>query len=103
MATYNPWAELMATQQSLLEEYGHQLNKVIKRMWHFGAASHNACRLEAGTIPINSTGPAEGEENASKLFALETFNEELLSVAKEQHQQLGAHAQYSSTDSASEC
>ena len=33
---------------------------------------------------------------------MQNFNEELLSVAKEQHQQLDAHAQYSSTDSASE-
>ena len=33
---------------------------------------------------------------------MQTFNKELLSVAKEQHQQLGAHTQYSRTDSASE-
>ena len=42
------------------------------------------------------------KKSVSKLVALQNFNEELLSVAKERHQQLGAHAQYSSTDSASE-
>ena len=39
---------------------------------------------------------------ASKLVALQELNEELLSVAKEQHRQLDAHAQRSSTESESE-
>ena len=42
------------------------------------------------------------KKNASKLVALQNWNEELLSVAKEQNRQLEAHAQPSSTDSESE-
>ena len=41
------------------------------------------------------------KKNASKLVALQNFNEELLSLAEEQ-QQFGAHAQYNSTHSESE-
>ena len=42
------------------------------------------------------------KKNASKLVALKNLNEELLSKAKEQHLQLGAHVLCSSTESESE-
>ena len=42
------------------------------------------------------------KKNASKLVALQNLNEELLSVAEEQHQQLDACAHPSSTDTESE-
>ena len=38
------------------------------------------------------------KQNASKLFSLKYFNEELLSVAEVQHWQLGVHAQSFSTE-----
>ena len=41
------------------------------------------------------------KKHASKLAALQNLNEELVSVAEEQHQQLDTHAQPSSTDSES--
>ena len=46
--------------------------------------------------------PERKKQNASKLVTLKNFNEELLSVADEQHKQLGVHAQSSSTNSESE-
>ena len=56
-----------------------------------------------GATPRNSASPWERErKNASKLVALQELNEELLSVAEEQHRQLDAHAQPSSTESESE-
>ena len=54
-------------------------------------------------MPKNSTGPQEREkQNASKLVALRNFNEQLLSIAEEQQQQIGACAQSSSTHRESE-
>ena len=43
-----------------------------------------------GATSRNSTSPWEEKKNASKLVALQNLNEELLSVAEEQHQQLDA-------------
>ena len=86
MAEYNPRAELMATQQSLLEEYKHQLNKEIEENVAI-LSCLSQCQQVGEWVPCQEIqqGPWKGEENASKLVALQNLNEELLSVAEKQH------------------
>ena len=54
-----------------------------------------------GAMERNSTGPREPEAECIQHGCLENVNEELLNVAEEQHQQSGACAQSSNTDSES--
>ena len=93
----------MATQQSLLEEYEHQLNKEIEE--NVAILSHLFQHEQVGEwVPHQEIQHylKREEKSASKLVALQNLNEELLSVADEQHQQLRAHALPSSTESESE-
>ena len=102
MAEYEARAELMATQQSLLEEYEHELNREIEE--NVAILSHlSQCEQVGEWVPHQEIQQALEREkkNASKLVALQNLNDELLSVAEEQHQQLDTHAQPSSTDSES--
>ena len=72
-------------QQSLPEEYEHQLNK--EKEENVAILSHlSRCeQVPHQEIPLRGS-----RKNASELVALQNLNEELLSAAKEQHQQLGA-------------
>ena len=103
MAEHDPRQELMATQQSLLEEYECELNREIEE--NVVILSQLSQQEQVGErMPHQEIQQALERErkNASKLVALQELNEELLSVAKEQHRQLDAHAQPSSTESESE-
>ena len=88
MAEYDPRAELMATQQSLLKEYEHQLNKEIEEN-----VAILSCLLQyeqvREQVPWQKLQQALKREkkNTSKLVAMQKLNEELLSVAEEQHWQ----------------
>ena len=55
-----------------------------------------------GATPADPAGPQERETKASKFVALRNINEELHSVAEEQHQQQGVYAQSINTASESE-
>ena len=93
----------MATQQSLLEEYECQINKEIEE--NVAILSHLSQHEQVGEWVLHQEIQQVLErekKNASKLVALQNLNEELLSVAKEHHQQLGACALPSSTESKSE-
>ena len=89
MAEYDPRAELMATQQSLLEEYKHQLNKEMEENVAI-LSCLSQCEQVGEQMPQQEIQQAVEREkkNASKLVALQELNEELLSLAEEQHQQL---------------
>ena len=107
MAEHDPRQELMATQQNFLEEDECELNREIEE--NVAILSQLSQWEQVGEwVPHQQIQQALEREreregkNASKLVALQEFNEELLSVAKEQHQQLDAHAQPSSTESESE-
>ena len=103
MAEYDPRGELMATQQSLLEEYEHEVNREIEEN-----VAILSCLLQCEQVwewvPHQEIQQALEREkkNASKLVALQNLNEELLSVAKEQNWWLDAHAQPSTTELESE-
>ena len=84
MAEYDPRPELMATHQSLIEEYEHQLNQEIEE--NVSILSHlSQCKQAGENVPQQEIqqAPEWEKQNASKLVALKNFNEELLSVAKE--------------------
>ena len=86
MAEYNPRAELMATQQNLLKEYEHQLNKEIEE--NVAILSYfSQCEQVGEQVPCQEIQKALEREkkNASKMVALQNLNEELLSIAEEQH------------------
>ena len=100
---YNPRAELNATQQNLLEEYECQLNKEIEE--NVAILSHLSQYGQVGEqVPHQEIQQALKREkkNASKLVTLQYLNEELLSIAEEQHQQLRACVLPSSTESKKE-
>ena len=100
MTEYDPRPELMATQQSLFEEYEPLLNQEIEE--NVALLSHLSQREQTWErVPHEQIQQVlEWEkQNASKLFALKNFKEELLSEDQEQHFQLGAWAQSSRTDS----
>ena len=81
----------MATHQSFLEEYEHQLNQEIEE--NMAILSHLSQWEHAGEqMPHREIQQAlkREKQNACKLVPLKIFNEELLSVAEEQHQQLGS-------------
>ena len=103
MAEHDPRQELMATQQNLPEEYKRELNRDLEE--NVAILSKLSWWEQVGEwVPhqeIQQTLERE-RKNASKLVALQELNEELLSVAKEQHRQLDACAQPSSTESDSE-
>ena len=103
MVEYNSRAELMATQQSLLKEHEHQLNKETEE--NVVTLSHlSQCEQLGDQVPQQEIqqGLKGEKKNTSNLVALQELNEELPSLAKEQHWQLGAHALPSSTESESE-
>ena len=90
IAKYNPRAELIAVQQSLLEEYECQLNKEIVE--NVAILSHLSQREQVrGQVSCQEIQKVLGREkrNASKLVAIQNFSEELVGIAEEQHQQLG--------------
>ena len=103
ISEYNPRAELIATQESLLEEYEHQLNKEIEE--NEAIFRHlSQCEQVGEQVPhqeIQQTLERE-KKNTSKLVALQNLNEELLSIAEEQYQQLGACVLSNSTEPESE-
>ena len=102
MAGYNLREKLRATQQSLLKEYECQVNKVIEE--NAAILSHLSQCDQVGE-PVQCQGIQQAlyreKKNVSKWVTLQNLNEELLSIAEEQHQQLGAHALSSSTQSQS--
>ena len=55
-----------------------------------------------GATQRNPASPQERKTKCIQVDCLKSFNEELLSVAEEQHQQLGMHSQLIITDSESE-
>ena len=79
MAEHNPRTELMATQQSLLEEYEHQLNKEIEENVAI-LSNLSQCEQVEEWLPHHKIQKAikREKENASKLVALQTLNKELL-------------------------
>ena len=84
----------MATQQSLLKEYECELNREIEE--NVAIISHLSQHEQVGEqVPHQEIQQALEREkkNASKLVALQGLNEELCSVAKEQHWQLDTYAQ----------
>ena len=100
MAEHDPRQELMTTQQSLLEEYEHELNREIEE--NVAILSQLSQWEQVGEwVPYQEIQQALERKRkiASKLLALQELNEELLSVAEEQHQHLDACAQPSSTES----
>ena len=103
MMEYNPRTELMPTQQSLLGEYEHQLNKEME-----GNVAILSCLSQQESVGEQVSSQEiqqvlkRKKKNASKLVALPNFNKELLSIAAEQHWQLGAHVLSSSTNSEAE-
>ena len=99
MAEYNPRPEIMATQQSLLKEYEHQLKKEIEE--NVAILSHlSQCEQVGEQVPCQEIQHALQREKkyAFKLVTLQNLNEELFSLAEKQHWQLGAHAPPSSTE-----
>ena len=86
MAEYDLRPELMSMQQSLLEEYECQLNQEIEGNMVIWATSYTGSRMEKRCHTEKSSRPFRERKNWSKLVALKNFNEELLSVAEEQHQ-----------------
>ena len=103
MAEYDPRAELMAAQQNLLKEYECELNREIEENVAI-LSQLSQCEQVGEWVPHQEIQQALEREkkNASKLVALQELNKELLSVAKEQHQQLDAHTQSRNTESESE-
>ena len=103
MAEYHPRAELMVTQQSLLKEYECKLNKEIEENVEILSCLSQHEQV-AEWVPHQQIQQALKREkkNASKLVAFQNLNEELLSVAKEQHWQLRTFVLPSSTESESE-
>ena len=100
MVKYDPRQELMAMQQILLKEYEHQLNKEIEE--NVAILSHLLQQEQVREqVPCQEIKQAIKREkkNVSKLVALQNLNEELLSIAEEQHQQLGVPLLSSSTES----
>ena len=103
MAEYDLRAELMATQHSLLKEYECKLNKEIEE--NVTILSHLSQHGQVGewvTHQEIQQALKRQKKNASKLVALQNLNEELLSVAEEQHHQLSVCVLPSSTESEGE-
>ena len=93
----------MPTQQSLLEEYEHQLNKEKEK----NVAILNClsqCEQAGESVPHQEIQQALEREkkNASKLVALQNLNKDLLSIAREQCWQFGECVLSSSNESQSE-
>ena len=82
MAEYDPRAEFKATQQSLLKEYKHQLNKEIEE--NVTILSHLSQCEQIGELVLHheiQQALVREKKNASKLVELQNLNEELLSIA----------------------